>query len=417
MSTVRIFLSSPGDALIERKRARRVIERLNAAHGRFVRFEPIMWEDRFYSSHAGFQEQIARSIDCEIVVGVLRWKLGTPLHPDFAQTLPQAERALPGEAFESGTAYEIVSAIGARKAGQTLPDIYVFRAEGSPNPPLDAKDRPEIEAQWARLKAFAEKVFVTPEGHFKGAYQTYSSPDHFESQLEALLRQWLEAHVLHGRALVWPREIKGSPFRGLLSFGARHEDVFFGRAGDAARAIDRLKDAAETGFPFLLIVGPSGAGKSSFARAGIIPALTRPGAVADAAVFRVAAMRPPTIRKARSPLWPGDCSRRPRPRPTRGARSLCRNSRAAIIRRRRRWPRCSSCSRAAPSPARRSGTPPAAPPWRRCCGRWPRWQEPSRRRWRQISRRRRGCCCSSISSTRSSPPASTWRSAPASPGC
>ena len=68
--------------------------------------------------------------------------------------------------------------------------------------------------------------------------------------------------------------------------------MFFGRDGDRARALDRLKDSAEAGFPFLLIVGPSGAGKSSFARAGVLPWLVKPGAVAGVGVWRTAVMRP-----------------------------------------------------------------------------------------------------------------------------
>ena len=68
--------------------------------------------------------------------------------------------------------------------------------------------------------------------------------------------------------------------------------MFFGRDGDRARALDRLKDAAEAGFPFLLIVGPSGAGKSSFARAGILPWMVKPGAVTGVGVWRATVMRP-----------------------------------------------------------------------------------------------------------------------------
>jgi hypothetical protein len=37
--------------------------------------------------------------------------------------------------------------------------------------------------------------------------------------------------VLEGRAVVWPIAIKGSPFRGLAAFGAKHAPVFFRRVG------------------------------------------------------------------------------------------------------------------------------------------------------------------------------------------
>ena len=106
---------------------------------------------------------------------------------------------------------------------------------------------------------------------------SFATTDEFESKIEALLREWLEAHVLHGRSVVWPIAIKGSPFRGLAPFEAEHAPVFFGRARDVARAIDRFKAAAERGTPFLLVVGASGAGKSSLVRAGLAPRLTAAG--------------------------------------------------------------------------------------------------------------------------------------------
>ena len=49
--------------------------------------------------------------------------------------------------------------------------------------------RPEIEAQWERLKAFFETWFRSFEGHFKAAFNPYTSEDDFEAQLEILLRR------------------------------------------------------------------------------------------------------------------------------------------------------------------------------------------------------------------------------------
>ena len=270
----------------------RVVERLNAVFEGSAVIEPVLWEERFYSAHDGFQPQIARSSDCDIVIAILRGRLGTPLPPDFPMRLPLEERLPDEDAYPSGTAYEILSAIAARQRGAELPDIFVFRHPLAPSVALDAPDRAEIEAQWEKLKSFAERVFVSADGHFKGAYQTFKSTDDFETQVEGALRQWLEEHVLKGRAFVWPIAINGSPFRGLEPFGAKHAEVFFGRDGDRARALDRIKDAADAGFPFILIVGPSGAGKSSFARAGVLPWLVKPGAVANVGVWRTAVMRP-----------------------------------------------------------------------------------------------------------------------------
>jgi hypothetical protein len=179
MRTVRVFVSSPGDAANERKRVVRVIEKFNAAFAGSVVIEPVLWEERFYSAHDGFQPQIARSADCDIVIAILHAWLGTPLPRDFAERLSPDERVADKDAYPSGTAYEILSAIAARRRGAELPDIFVFRYPLAPSVALDAPDRAEIEAQWEKLKSFAERVFVSAEGYFKGAYQTFSSTDDF----------------------------------------------------------------------------------------------------------------------------------------------------------------------------------------------------------------------------------------------
>ena len=147
----------------------------------------------------------------------------------------------------------------------------------------------------AASKAFFDAWFKTPEGEFKAAFQSFASTDDFEAQAEVLLRKWLEEKVLHGRSLTWPAEIKGSPFRGLAAFGAKHAPVFFGRSRDITKAVDRLKDAAEKSCPFLLVDGASGSGKSSLVRAGLVPRLTAAGVVPSVDVWRVAVMRPAEV--------------------------------------------------------------------------------------------------------------------------
>ena len=71
-----------------------------------------------------------------------------------------------------------------------------------------------------------------------------------------------------------------SPFRGLDVFDFDHADLFFGRARAIATCTERLEQLAASGKAFLLIYGMSGSGKSSLLRAGLLPAITRPGAVA-----------------------------------------------------------------------------------------------------------------------------------------
>lgn len=68
-----------------------------------------------------------------------------------------------------------------------------------------------------------------------------------------------------GRPRILPPE---GPFRGLDAFDERHRDVFFGRAGELAIALESLR-----GRSVLALVGPSGSGKSSLALAGVVPAV------------------------------------------------------------------------------------------------------------------------------------------------
>jgi tetratricopeptide (TPR) repeat protein len=281
---VRVFVSSPGDARVERSRVERAAERLNGELPGIAQLITIRWEASYYRAHATFQEQIPEAARCDIVIAIFRGRLGTELPPDFR---PMVD----GKPYPSGTAYEVLSAIEAAK-GQGLPDVFVFRYSDPPSVQLDDPQREEIEAQWHHLKRFFEDWFQSADGKFKAAFQTFASTDDFESQVELLLRKWLEEKVLQGRSVIWPTALKGSPFRGLASFRSKHSAVFFGRSRDVTKAVDRLKDAYERGCPFLLVNGGSGAGKSSLVYAGLVPRLTTPGVVPAVDIWRVAAMRP-----------------------------------------------------------------------------------------------------------------------------
>ena len=285
--TFRLFVSSPGDVAIERRRIATVVSRINGECAGRARIDVIRWETETYQAFATFQAQIPRSVECDLVVTLFKWRLGTELPPSFPERLPT------GEPYPSGTAYELLTAMDHRRAGAETPDVFVYRYAGSsPRPALDDPDREGIERNWQRLNAFFERWFLTPEGHFLAAFQAYGSEDDLEAQVEALLRRWLADKVAAGRILAWPDAIKGSPFPGLEAYGRRHAAVFFGRDRDIARAAELWQDAAGNGTPFLLVVGASGAGKSSLVRAGLAPRITIPGVVPEVDLWRVAVMRP-----------------------------------------------------------------------------------------------------------------------------
>lgn len=286
VQTFRIFVSSPGDAQFERQRVDRVVARLNGELSGTAQLTTVRWETEFYKAHSTFQAQIPEAVDCSVVLAIFRARLGTELPPDF-------ERMPNGEPYPSGTAYEVLTAISRRQRGAELPDVFVFRCS---EPPLVRLDEPAQEAdaraQWDRLKAFFGRWFLSEDGHFKAAFQTFSSTDDFEGQLERLLRDWLRHRLAREGIVAWPIATMGSPYPGLLSFGPRHAPLFFGRTRDTARGIEAWSEAGARGAPFLLVVGASGSGKSSLARAGLVPRLTTPGVVPSVDVWRVASLRP-----------------------------------------------------------------------------------------------------------------------------
>ena len=338
MQTFRVFVSSPGDVVAERLRVERVLARLNGEFAGRARLIAVRWERAFYAAHATFQAQIPEAADCDVVVAIFRARIGTVLPPEFPARLA-------GEAYPSGTAYEVLSAIERRQAGTDLPDVYVFRHSDPPLVRLDDAAAAGVREQWERLKAFFERWFRDAQGQFRAAFQPFADADDFERQFDALLREWLARKVAGGEPLVWPIALKGSPYPGLAAFGAHHAPVFFGRERETARGVELLRDraGAADGLPFLLVVGDSGAGKSSLAQAGLAMRLTTPGVVAGADLWRIAAGR----RRG----WPLRRARRRAAAPAcrRGARRAAAGAAGAL---RRRFFRARGARRAA-RPCRR----------------------------------------------------------------
>ena len=284
---IKAFVSSPGDVGVERERIDLVARRLNEAFAGLVEIETIRWERKFYSSHAGFQDQIPPAAGSDLVIAIFWSRLGTPLPESFA-------RMVGGERYPSGTAYEVLTAIEERKKGDR-PDVYVFRKT---QPPEDVGE--EAKAQWMDLNGFFSRWFQAPDGQYLRAYHQFHTADEFELLVEKLLRDWIDERVPRDESLIWPIETRGSPFRALLPYDARHAAIFFGRDRKITRAVEQLQSVAQTQYkarsapaniPFLLIVGESGAGKSSLMRAGVAPRLTRPGLVPSVDIWRIAVMR------------------------------------------------------------------------------------------------------------------------------
>ena len=282
---VKLFISSPGDVVDERKRLMAVLRRLNGRFAGSVRFVPINWPDHFYKAHDTFQAQIEQPAACDIVISIFWTRLGTELPAEFGERLPD------GRPYPSGTAYELLTAIEAARQ-KALPDVYVFRKTKEPPYPVNDEAKAQaFDEQLRQLRAFWEEWFRNKAGQFRAAFQNFITTDEFETHAEKLLQHWLDTKGLLGRQVRWRIEERGSPFRSLEPFDAAHAEVFFGRTQEIERGRESLVEAAARGAPFLLIVGASGTGKSSLARAGLIPRLMAPGATEGVDVWRTADMK------------------------------------------------------------------------------------------------------------------------------
>ena len=76
MQTFKLFVSSPGDVMVERRRVENVVSRLNGEFAGVARLEAIRWETEFYQAYSTFQAQIPRSTDCDLVIGILKLAAG-----------------------------------------------------------------------------------------------------------------------------------------------------------------------------------------------------------------------------------------------------------------------------------------------------------------------------------------------------
>lgn len=308
MRTVKLFVSSPKDVAFERQRVQWVADRLSGEFMHKVQFDVILWEHSVYSATGGgYQEQISKRAvpaDCDIVLAIFWARLGSPLPAGFTERMPD------GNPYPSGTAFEVLSALEERKRNGHHPDVFVFRKKVIPTVPIDDKAaRAEADAQWDRLEDFFSQHFELADKRVLRIVEKFKATEEFERKVETLLREWIKSNVSQG--VLWPIEEKGSPFRGLEPFEARHADIYCGRDRKVLRAIDELKSAARRGKPFLLIPGASGAGKSSLMRAGIAPRIVRPGAIEGVDFWRTAVMRPasnvnPLLALARSLFVTGD---------------------------------------------------------------------------------------------------------------
>jgi hypothetical protein len=279
---LRIFISSPGDVIEERRRAAIVIGRMRREFSRFFEISPILWEYEPMLASGHFQDVIEKPSNTDIVVVILWSRLGTDLPTD-------RYKGLDGRTPVTGTEWEFEDGLSAHRDKGT-PDLLVYRKT---SPAYVSFSNPDELArahhQWDDLQAFWLRHFVNTDGTFKAAFNSFTELDGFEQQLTTHLRGLLQTHLKRleeagkGRAVAWH---EGSPFMGLAPFDPQHAAIFFGRELAEQQVVETLARRAEAGEAFVAVLGPSGSGKSSLIRAGVLPLIESPGVVSVSSGWR-----------------------------------------------------------------------------------------------------------------------------------
>jgi tetratricopeptide (TPR) repeat protein len=300
LPVLKIFLSSPGDVAEERALAEIVFRRLADEVANMTRLSVVLWEHEPLFAHTGFQQQIERPSQCDLVVCILWSRLGTRLPSDYA---PE-----PGVLPPTGTEFEVQDALESYRV-RGKPSLMIYRKIPPPQVELGSADFAERSEQYERLADFCRRAFYDAEGAATVAHSTFTDSHDFERRLSEHVHRWLDRQIhspkLGGFVPLWRGQ---SPFRGLQSFEAEHQAVFFGRAEALSDLVRRIRETeiAASGGPaarLLLVQGMSGTGKSSLFNAGLLPLLAlRP--IEGIALWSVVSLRPSESDPAMRELGP-----------------------------------------------------------------------------------------------------------------
>ena len=184
---LKIFISSPGDVIPERRLVKQVIQQLDEEYANDLQLVPVLWEEEPLLASETFQAQIVEPRDTDIYLGILWSRIGSPL-PD---TMLRPD----GSQYDSGTAYEFEDAMsGFREHGK--PDILIYRKTGSPL--ISIEDREEVLErldQSEKLQAYIDRWFRGADGSYVGALHQFAEMEDLESMtlmhLRKLIDKWL----------------------------------------------------------------------------------------------------------------------------------------------------------------------------------------------------------------------------------
>lgn len=183
----RIFISSPGDVIPERRVAKSVIGRLNEEFFGRAYLIPILWEEEPMLASETFQAQIHPPHETEIYVGILWSRIGSPL-PD---TILRPD----GTRYESGTAFEFEDALGGFKQHGS-PEMLLYRKQGAPT--LSLEDREVVLDrldQIDKLSQYLDRWLIGDDGSYIGAFHMFETEEQLDTMLEMHLRKLVEARL------------------------------------------------------------------------------------------------------------------------------------------------------------------------------------------------------------------------------
>ncbi len=270
---IRVFISSPGDVIQERRITWEVIDALpdRPVFRDRVSFRTIAW-DRPGSSTPMLakmtpQEAINLGLpkpgECDIVVVIFWSRMGTPF-------------TLDGKQYLSGTHWEYLNSLES-----THSEVVVYRRTEKVEIDLDDPQLDQKREQLERVNQFFASFIDTTTGQALRGVNQYATPEEFrqmfEAHLEELVKRILERPAAVDQAqdtdaapgiLTTSKVWEGSPFPGLRAFTDADAPIFFGRGHEIDALVKRLQTAR-----FVGVVGVSGSGKSSLVGAGLLPRL------------------------------------------------------------------------------------------------------------------------------------------------
>jgi hypothetical protein len=184
--TLRIFVSSPGDVVEERRIAVETIRALEDGpllRGR-VDLQVVAWDDPVagepfdarVSPQASVNQWAGRPADCDLTIVILWSRLGTPLSPDLKRS--------DGSRYASGTVWEVEDAIAADRP------VFVYRRIEKPRIELDEADFAERRAPYGSVRKWFDTL-RDADGAWRSGINEYAAP----TQFKQMLRAHLEAFV------------------------------------------------------------------------------------------------------------------------------------------------------------------------------------------------------------------------------